>query len=104
MNLSLIAGAITLAAGTYAFRFAGPTLRRRLTFPPRLTRLLEVGSVVLLIALAVTTLVPAGHKAGFALPAGVLVATILAWRRMPLVLITIGAATTTALLRLLGLA
>lgn len=104
MNIALLAGAITLAAGTYGIRFAGPVLRRRITFPPRITQFLEIGSVVLLTALAVTTLVPSGHKADFALPAGVLVAAILAWRRAPLVLVALAAAATTALLRLLGVA
>nr|WP_221333820.1 AzlD domain-containing protein [Nocardia transvalensis] len=100
----MIAAALALAVGTYALRFAGPVLRRRLTLPPRLTQLLEAGSVVLLAALAVTELVPAGHRAGFALPAGVLVAVVLAWRRAPLILVAAAAAITTALLRLLGVA
>ncbi|RDI54441.1 AzlD domain-containing protein [Nocardia mexicana] len=104
MNTTLIAGALVLAVGTYAIRFAGPVLRRRITFPPRVTQLLEVGSVVLLVALAVIELVPAGHKAGFALPAGVLVAVIVAWRRAPLIVVALSAAVTTALLRLLGVA
>ncbi|WP_280268768.1 AzlD domain-containing protein [Nocardia wallacei] len=104
MNTTLIAGALALAVGTYAIRFAGPVLRRRITFPPRVTQLLEVGSVVLLAALAVTELVPTGHRAGFALPAGVLVAVVLAWRRAPLIVVALSAAITTALLRLLGAA
>ncbi|MBB5918814.1 branched-subunit amino acid transport protein [Nocardia transvalensis] len=104
MTTTLIAAALALAVGTYALRFAGPVLRRRLTLPPRLTQLLEAGSVVLLAALAVTELVPAGHRAGFALPAGVLVAVVLAWRRAPLILVAAAAAITTALLRLLGVA
>ncbi|WP_024803198.1 AzlD domain-containing protein [Nocardia sp. BMG51109] len=104
MSIALIAGAIALAAGTYALRFAGPVLRRRVSLSPRVTRLLEAGSVVLLAALAVTELVPAGQRAGFALPAGVLVAVLLAWRRAPLLVVAAAAAVTTALLRLLGVA
>ncbi|MBU3062743.1 AzlD domain-containing protein [Nocardia sp. NEAU-G5] len=104
MNVTLIAGAVALATGTYGIRFAGPALRRRITFAPRIAQLLEIGSVVLLIALAVTTLVPAHHRADIALPAGVLVALILAWRRAPLVVVALAAAATTALLRLLGVA
>ena len=104
MNVTLIAGAVALGAGTYGIRFAGPALRRRITFAPRIAQLLEIGSVVLLIALAVTTLVPAHHRVGFALPAGVLVAAILAWRRAPLVAVALAAAATTALLRVLGVA
>jgi len=104
VNVTLITGAVTLAAGTYGIRFAGPALRRRITSAPRIAQLLEIGSVVLLIALAVTTLVPAHHKADFALPAGVLVAVLVAWRRAPLVLVALAAAATTALLRVLGIA
>ncbi|WP_040831806.1 AzlD domain-containing protein [Nocardia jiangxiensis] len=104
MTVALIAGAVCLAVGTFGFRFAGPVLRRRLTFPPRIAQFLEIGSVVLLTALAVTTLVPADHRARFALPAGVLVAAILAWRKAPLVVVALAAASTTALLRLAGVA
>ncbi|MBF6172075.1 AzlD domain-containing protein [Nocardia blacklockiae] len=104
VSTTLILGTLALAVGTYALRFAGPLLRRRVTFPPRVTQLLEAGSVVLLAALAVTELVPDGHRAGFALPAGVLVAVALAWRRAPLLVVALSAAVTTALLRLLGVA
>ncbi|WP_067890648.1 AzlD domain-containing protein [Nocardia vaccinii] len=104
MTAALIAGAAGLAIGTFGFRFAGPMLRRRMTFPPRVAQLLEIGSVVLLIALAVTTLVPVDHRARFALPAGVLVAAILAWRKAPLVVVALAAASATALLRLAGVA
>ncbi|MFI5778739.1 AzlD domain-containing protein [Nocardia sp. NPDC051570] len=104
MSTGLIVGAIALAVGTYAIRFAGPLLRRRINVPPHITELLETGSVVLLTALAVTELIPSGHKAGFALPAGVLVALVLAWRRVPLIVVALTAAATTALLRLIGIA
>jgi hypothetical protein len=33
--LVLVAAALALAAGTYAFRLAGPLLRARIRFPPR---------------------------------------------------------------------
>lgn len=103
MTKALLAGTLALALGTYAFRLAGPILRSRMNVSPRVVRLLEIASVVLLTALAVTTLMPsgAGH-AGFALPAGVFVAIVLAWRRAPLLVVILGAAVTTALLRLLG--
>ncbi|MCM6777680.1 AzlD domain-containing protein [Nocardia sp. CDC159] len=104
MSTTLIAGAIALAVGTYAIRFAGPLLRRRINVPPHVTDLLETGSVVLLTALAVTELMPSGHKVGFALPAGALVAVVLAWRRAPLIVVALTAAATTALLRVLGVA
>ncbi|MCX4099314.1 AzlD domain-containing protein [Nocardia sp. alder85J] len=103
MNGPVIAGVAALSAGTYAIRFAGPMLRRRIDFPARVTRLLEIGSVVLLTALAATLIVPAaGHRAGFPLPTGVLVAGVLAWCRVPLIIVVIAAAATTAVLRVCG--
>lgn len=103
MTKALLAGTLALALGTYAFRFAGPVLRRRMNISPRVVQLLEIASVVLLTALAVTTLMPSGEgHIGFALPAGVLVAIILAWRRAPLLVVILSAAITTAVLRLLG--
>lgn len=85
-------------------RILGVRPGRRLTFPSRIAQLLEIGSVILLTALAVTTLVPADHRTRFALPAGVLVAGVLAWRKAPLVLVALAAAAVTALLRLAGVA
>lgn len=92
-----------LAAGTFAFRLAGPALRARVTFPPRATKLLEVASVVLLAALVVTSgLTEGGGLAGVARPAGVLVGGVLAWRRAPFAVVVLSAAVTAAVLRLLG--
>ncbi|MBF6133129.1 AzlD domain-containing protein [Nocardia otitidiscaviarum] len=104
MTKALLFGTLALAVGTYAFRFAGPVLRRRVNVSPRVIRLLEIASVVLLTALAVTTLIPSSGSAhaGIALPAGVLVAIVLAWRRAPLLVVILSAAVTTAVLRLLG--
>ncbi|MEV6771835.1 AzlD domain-containing protein [Nocardia sp. NPDC051030] len=105
MTKALLLGAMALAVGTFAFRFAGPVLRKRMQISPRVVKLLEIASVVLLAALVVTTLVPSGNgKAGMALPAGVLVAAVLAWRRVPLLVVILSAAVTTAGLRFLGLA
>ncbi|MET0197741.1 MAG: AzlD domain-containing protein, partial [Rhodococcus fascians] len=42
--------------------------------------------------------------AGFACPAGVLVAAVLAWRKAPFVTIVVAAAATTAALRWFGVA
>jgi branched-subunit amino acid transport protein len=96
-------GMLVLAAGTYAFRFAGPALRSRLTLPPGAGRVLEAAAVVLLAALAATTALLTGHEfAGFARPAGVLVAGVLAWRKVPFVLVVLAAAATAALARLAG--
>jgi branched-subunit amino acid transport protein len=99
----LIAVILALAAGTYGFRVAGVLLRDRLDLPEWSRRLLPVGAAALLAALAATAaLTEAGRFAGWARPAGVLVGVLLAWRRVPFVLVVIGAAGTTAVLRLLG--
>ncbi|GAB4007043.1 hypothetical protein GCM10029992_59640 [Glycomyces albus] len=60
--------------------------------------------MVLLALTVVSTVLVDGEWAGFALPAGVLVGGVLAWRRAPLAVVVIAAATTTALLRLAGVA
>jgi branched-subunit amino acid transport protein len=92
-----------LAAGTYAFRLAGPVFRHRLRIPDRLQRLLAVTAAVLLTALVATGAVTEGHGfAGWARPAGVLVGGALAIRRVPFPLVVIAAAATTAVLRLAG--
>ncbi|MBF6126767.1 AzlD domain-containing protein [Nocardia brasiliensis] len=103
--MMLVAGMFALAAGTFAFRWAGPALRERIRFPARIVRVLEVGAVVLLAALVAVTALPAGtDHLGFALPAGVLVAGVLAWRKLPILVVILAAAGTTALLRFLGIA
>jgi branched-subunit amino acid transport protein len=92
-----------LAVGTYGFRVVGPSLRGRLALPPRVDRLLSDAAVVLLVALvAVSALTDGHHLAGFARPAGVLVAAGLALRRAPFPVVVVAAAATTAVLRLLG--
>ena len=97
------AGLVTLSAGTFAFRFAGPMLRQRIAFPPRAERLLEVAAVVLLAALVATTALTKGHGfADLARPAGVLIGGVLAWRKAPFLVVVLAAAGTTAVLRLLG--
>jgi branched-subunit amino acid transport protein len=99
----VVAGMLTLSAGTYACRLSGRVLRERVTFPPRASKLLEAAAVVMLAALVATTALTKGHAfSGFARPAGVLVGGILAWRKAPLVAVVIAAACTTAVLRLLG--
>ncbi|MFI9504953.1 AzlD domain-containing protein [Nocardia sp. NPDC052566] len=103
--MMLAAGMVTLAVGTYAFRWAGPALRDRVRFPARAVRVLEVGAVVLIAALVAITALPTGTGTfGFALPAGVVVAGVLAWRQVPLLVVILAAAATTAGLRLLGVA
>ncbi|MEU6120640.1 AzlD domain-containing protein [Streptomyces sp. NPDC047123] len=102
MNATL-ACVLVLAAGTYVFRLAGPVLHGRVELPARVQELLAVGATVLLVALLATGALTEGQGfAGWARPAGVLAGGVLAWRRAPFALVVVGAAATTALLRLAG--
>jgi uncharacterized membrane protein len=93
-----------LAAGTYAFRLAGPVFRHRMRIPDRVQRLLSVATGVLLTALVATAALAEGPGfAGWARPAGVLVGGVLAVRRAPFPVVVIAAAATTAVLRLSGI-
>lgn len=94
---------LILAGGTYLMRLAPLLLRERLALSDRTVRFVELGAVTLLVALAATgTWFEAGQFAGWARPAGVLVAALAVWRRVPFVLVVILAAGTTAGLRLIG--
>ena len=94
---------LTLAAGTYLLRLAGIVLRDRVAVPTRVERYLDLGATALLVALIATAaLVDGDGFAGWARPAGVAVGALLAWRRMPFVLVVVLAAATTAGLRFLG--
>lgn len=96
---------LALAVGTYAFRLVGPLLHGRVTVPARVQELASAGAVVLLAALLATgALTESGGFAGWARPAGVLAGGLLAWRRAPFAVVVLGAAATTALLRLAGVA
>jgi branched-subunit amino acid transport protein len=94
---------LVLAGGTYAIRVSGPLLRDRIVLPAWVADLLATAATVLLVALTATAALVSGHRfAGFALPAGVLVGALLAWRKAPFVVVVIAAAASTAGLRLLG--
>ncbi|WP_202477863.1 AzlD domain-containing protein [Streptomyces sviceus] len=94
---------LAMAVGTYAFRLVGPALHGRVELPERLQELLSAGAIVLLVALLATgALTEGGGFAGWARPVGVLVAAVLAWRRAPFVVVVLGAAATTAVLRAAG--
>jgi branched-subunit amino acid transport protein len=105
-----ITAILVLAVGTYAFRVAGPLLRARMVrargeaaLPPRLTELMSAAATVLLVALIATAaLTDGGSFAGMALPAGVLTGGVLAWRKVPFVVVVIVAAAVAAGLRALG--
>jgi branched-subunit amino acid transport protein len=94
---------LILAAGTYAFRLAGPLLSERMRVSARVQELLSLSAIALLAALVATAALTAnGGFAGWARPAGVAVGAVLAWRRLPFVVVVVAAAATAAGLRLLG--
>jgi branched-subunit amino acid transport protein len=93
-----------LAAITYALRIAGPLLADRVTVPAAAQRLFTSAAAVLLMALAATSALTPGHDlAGWARPAGVAAAGVLAARRAPFPVVVLVAASVTALLRLAGI-
>ncbi|MEV0677646.1 AzlD domain-containing protein [Actinosynnema sp. NPDC050436] len=98
-----LAAVLVLAAGTFAFRLAGPLLRDRVTIPDRTRDLLSRSATVLLVALVATSSLTRGQEfAGWSLPAGVLVGGLAAWRKAPFVVVVLLAAATTATLRYAG--
>ncbi|MDV8021302.1 AzlD domain-containing protein [Rhodococcus sp. IEGM 1330] len=102
MNLTI--PLLALISGTYALRIAGPALRTRVTISPRIDKVMSTTVAVIFVALVATSTLLVGKDfAGFALPAGVAVAAVLAWRRAPFVVIVLAAAATTAGLRWVGL-
>ncbi|GAB3867940.1 AzlD domain-containing protein [Dactylosporangium cerinum] len=95
---------IVLGVGTYALRFAGPVLRSRITVSPAVGRYLTLAAVALLAALIGTAALLNGTEfVGIARPAGVAVGAVLAWRKLPFVVVVVAAALTAALLRLAGI-
>ena len=94
---------LLLAAGTFAFRLAGPLLSQRLQVSARVQRLLTLSAIALLAALVATAaLTSNGGFSGAARPAGVSVGALLAWFRLPFVVVVVAAAGTAAVLRMLG--
>ncbi|GAC54050.1 AzlD domain-containing protein [Gordonia amicalis] len=103
-EFSLGIGIAVLAVGTYLIRLAGPLLRNRLTVSATAEKLMDRAPVVLLVAVALTGAVFAGHDfAGWARPAGVAVGVLTAVLRAPIAVVVILAAATAAGLRALGL-
>lgn len=101
--MTLLIAIGVLAAGTFAFRFAGPLLQSRIQISPRVQTVMATSAAVLLAAVVATQAVTEGHDfAGFARPVGVAVGGLLAWRNAPFLLVVVSAAAVTALLRLAG--
>lgn len=93
-----------LAVGTYLLRIAGPLLRDRISLSTNVQTLIRRSAAVLLAGLvASTSLMTSEGFVGAALPIGVAVGGILAWRKVPFVIVVVAAAATTALLRLAGM-
>lgn len=100
-----ISAILALAAGTYAFRVAGPLLHDRLTLSPALQKLFTTAAVIMLLSLVISsTILDGGTFADWARPLGVAAAAALYFAKMPFPVIIIGAALTTAGLRALGVA
>ena len=90
---ALVPSILALAAGTYAFRVAGPYLRDRFTMPAHAEKVIAAAAAVMLTAVVATAALYDGDTfAGVARPAGVLVAGILAIRKVPFVVIVLAAA------------
>ncbi|KZM44121.1 hypothetical protein OA92_05305 [Marinomonas sp. SBI22] len=102
-NQNILLGILVLALGSYSLRLAGPYLRQQLTRFPNIEVLSNELGQILLFSLAIATaLFEANEFAGFARLMGFIVAAILAYKRVPLLIVILLAASTTALLRLLG--
>lgn len=100
----LIAGIAILSVGTYLMRFAGVKLGNRLALSDRSRALLSDAATTLLFAVALgNTFFENAHFAGTARVFGVAVAVVLAWRKMPLIVVIVAAALVTALLRYAGI-
>ena len=94
---------VVLAAGTYVMRLVGPAMHSKVSIPAQIQRLASLATIAVLLALTATSTLLSGHAfAGWARPAGVLVAGLLAIRRAPFPVVVVAAALTTALLRLAG--
>lgn len=103
ITTSLLLGIITLALATYAFRMGGVMLGSTTTLSPRSANTLNLGSVVLLLAVAATSALYQGTELdGIARPLGVLTALVCAIFRLPVLVTVLAAALVTAALRLLG--
>lgn len=103
--MTLVVPMLALTVGTMLLRMVGPLLHSRVTLSPRIEMLSSTAVAVLFVALVATqALIVDTAFAGFALPAGVVVAAALAWRKAPFVAIVVAASATTAALRFVGVA
>ena len=95
-------GVLVLAVGSFALRGGGAVLRDRIDLGPATQRLLDRGTVVLLVAVALTSaLADGGDPAPASRAVGVAAGAAAVLLRAPLVVVVLVAAATTALVRAL---
>ena len=95
---------LSIFAGTFTARAAGPMLLRDRVLPARVEHVLIAIAVALLAALVAVGTVTRGHDLAIdARLGGLAVAAVAAWRRAPFVVIIASAAATAALLRFVGI-
>ncbi len=98
MKLWLLIGA--LAAATALIKAAGPVLVGGRALPSRAAGVIALLPAVLLAALVVTSTLAEGQRLQVdASTAGVAVAAVMIWRRLPLLLSVLVAVAVTALIR-----
>lgn len=103
-NQNILMGIFLLAIGSYGLRLAGPYMRQNLVKLPNIDVLSNELGQILLFSLAIAAaLFEADEFAGFARLIGFLVAALLAYKKAPFLVIILLAASTTALLRQLGM-
>lgn len=99
---ALIASACVLGVATYAFRAVGPVLHTRFAIGETTREFMSTGATVLLVALCATSTFFDGVEwADPARPIAIVVAGVLAWRRLPFLAVVLVAAGVAAGLRLL---
>ena len=94
---------LTFGAISYALKAVGPLLAGDRQLGAQARRMLELVAVPLLAALIVVQTLADGRRLAIdARAAALAVATVLAWRRAPFLVVVVASAVTAALLRALG--
>ncbi|PHM38883.1 branched-chain amino acid transport [Xenorhabdus mauleonii] len=100
----ILIGIALLSIGTYLMRLSGTKLGNSLALSEHKQALLKDSATTLLFAVALAaTFYEGTHFAGVARVLGVAVAMILAWKKAPLIVVIMVAASVTALLRYAGI-
>lgn len=94
---------IVMTIGTFALKSAGPLVLGDRPLPVRVQQIVDLLPAALLAALAVVSTVGDGRAIVVdARLAGLVVAGLLLWRRLPFVVVIVAASAATALVRLLA--